>query len=82
MSTVPSPTKAISAQTAPSKPLLAKRLLRVREAAEYLSVSIAGLLYLLCFEHVDNLEAYSTPSGDRPSPSKTLRSSRAGLEYD
>ena len=24
-------------------------------------------LYLLCFEHVDNLGAYSIPSGDRPS---------------
>jgi len=28
---------------------------------------IAGLLYLLCFKHVDNLGAYSIPSGDRPS---------------
>jgi hypothetical protein len=28
---------------------------------------IAGLLYLLRFERVDNLGAYSIPSGDRPS---------------
>jgi hypothetical protein len=27
-----------------------------------LSFFIAGLLYLLCFEHVDNLGAYSIPS--------------------
>src|SRR6185369_12305077 len=32
-----------------------------------LTFFIAGLLYLLCFEHVDNLGAYSIPSGDRPS---------------
>jgi hypothetical protein len=30
---------------------------------------IAGLLYLLRFERVDNLGAYSIPSGDRPSHS-------------
>ena len=30
---------------------------------------IAGLLYLLRFEHVDKLGAYSIPSGDRPSHS-------------
>jgi len=30
---------------------------------------IAGLLYLLCLKHVDNLGAYSIPSGDRPSHS-------------
>ena|ERR1035438_348732 len=28
--------------------------------------------FYLCLEHVDNLGAYSIPSGDRPSPSKTL----------
>jgi hypothetical protein len=27
-----------------------------------LTFFIAGLLYLLCFEHVDNLGAYSIPS--------------------
>ena len=27
----------------------------------------ASLLYLLCLKHVDNLGAYSIPSGDRPS---------------
>src|SRR6266478_10214027 len=35
--------------------------------AAVLTFFIAGLLYLLCFEHVDNLGAYSIPSGDRPS---------------
>jgi hypothetical protein len=43
-----------------------------------LTFFIAGLLYLLCFEHVDNLGAYSIPSGDRPSPSKTLRQAVRG----
>jgi hypothetical protein len=32
-----------------------------------LTFFIAGLLIYLCFEHVDNLGAYSIPSGDRPS---------------
>ena len=32
-----------------------------------LTFFIAGLLYLLCLKHVDNLGAYSIPSGDRPS---------------
>src|SRR5262249_18864339 len=32
-----------------------------------LTFFIAGLLYLLRFERVDNLGAYSIPSGDRPS---------------
>src|ERR1035438_4049759 len=31
-------------------------------AATVLTFFIAGLLYLLCFEHVDNLGAYSIPS--------------------
>ncbi|MFZ0797981.1 MAG: hypothetical protein WCA13_09695 [Terriglobales bacterium] len=31
-------------------------------AAAVLIFFIAGLLYLLCFEHVDNLGAYSIPS--------------------
>ncbi|PYX77372.1 MAG: hypothetical protein DMG72_01785 [Acidobacteria bacterium] len=31
-------------------------------AVAVLSFFIAGLLYLLCFEHVDNLGAYSIPS--------------------
>jgi hypothetical protein len=31
-------------------------------AATVLIFFIAGLLYLLCFEHVDNLGAYSIPS--------------------
>ena len=31
-----------------------------------LTFFIAGLLYLLRFERVDNLGAYSIPSGDRP----------------
>jgi hypothetical protein len=30
--------------------------------AAVLPFFIAGLLYLLCFEHVDNLGAYSIPS--------------------
>jgi hypothetical protein len=34
-------------------------------AAAVLLFFIAGLLYLLCFEHVDNLGAYSIPFGDR-----------------
>jgi len=32
-----------------------------------LTFFIAGLLYLLRFERVDNLGAYSIPFGDRPS---------------
>src|SRR6185312_3086854 len=36
-------------------------------AATVLTFFIAGLLYLLCLKHVDNLGAYSIPSGDRPS---------------
>jgi hypothetical protein len=32
-----------------------------------LTFFIAGLLYLLRFKRVDNLGAYSIPSGDRPS---------------
>src|SRR6185312_4735937 len=36
-------------------------------AATVLTFFIAGLLYLLCFKHVDNLGAYSIPFGDRPS---------------
>ena len=43
---------------------------------------IAGLLYLLRFERVDNLGAYSIPFGDRPSPSKTLCSGGSGLKCD
>ncbi len=35
--------------------------------ATVLTFFIAGLLYLLCLKHVDNLGAYSIPSGDRPS---------------
>src|SRR5438309_6649209 len=35
--------------------------------ATVLTFFIAGLLYLLCFKHVDNLGAYSIPPGDRPS---------------
>jgi hypothetical protein len=35
--------------------------------AAVLTFFIAGLLYLLCLKHVDNLGAYSIPSGDRPS---------------
>src|SRR5215469_15394836 len=31
-------------------------------AATVLTFFIAGLLYLLCFKHVDNLGAYSIPS--------------------
>src|SRR5207249_2502761 len=31
-------------------------------AAAVLTFFIVGLLYLLCFEHVDNLGAYSIPS--------------------
>jgi len=38
-----------------------------------LTFFIAGLLYLLCLEHVDNLGAYSIPSGDRPSHPIWLR---------
>ncbi len=36
-------------------------------AAVVLLFFIAGLLYLLRFERIDNLGAYSIPSGDRPS---------------
>jgi hypothetical protein len=36
-------------------------------ASVVLTFFIAGLLVYLCFEHVDNLGAYSIPSGDRPS---------------
>jgi hypothetical protein len=36
-------------------------------AATVLTFFIAGLLYLLRFERVDNLGAYSIPFGDRPS---------------
>src|SRR5271166_1022018 len=36
-------------------------------AATVLLFLIAGLLYLLRFERVDNLGAYSIPFGDRPS---------------
>jgi hypothetical protein len=44
----------------------ADRELRLRKflvcfAATVLTFFIAGLLYLLCFEHVDNLGAYSIP---------------------
>src|SRR5271157_3188703 len=41
---------------------------------------IAGLLYLLCFEHVDNLGAYSIPSGDRPSHPIWLKQFRQTAE--
>jgi hypothetical protein len=34
-------------------------------AAAVLTFVVAGLLYLLRFERVDNLGAYSTPLGDR-----------------
>lgn len=39
MSTIAAPSKVTPPQTAPSKTPSAKRLLRVREAAEYLSIS-------------------------------------------
>ena len=41
--------------------------------AALLTFFIAGPLYLLCFKHVDNLDAYSIPSGDRPSHPIYLR---------
>src|SRR5437763_430905 len=41
--------------------------------AVVLTFFIAGLLYLLCLKHVDNLGAYSIPSGDRPSHPIWLR---------
>ncbi|MFZ1918903.1 MAG: hypothetical protein WAU58_15115, partial [Terriglobales bacterium] len=34
----------------------------LRCASTVLTFFIAGLLYLLCFEHVDNLGAYCIPS--------------------
>jgi hypothetical protein len=34
--------------------------------APVLTFFIAGLLYLLCFKHVDKLGAYSIPSENRP----------------
>src|SRR5579871_913740 len=49
--------------------------------ATVLTFFIAGLLYLLCLEHVDNLGAYTASRpGDRPSPSKTLCSGGSGLK--
>src|SRR6266480_6017999 len=47
-------------------------------AAAVLTFFIAGLLYLLCFEHVDNLGAYSMPSETGLLiPSVSIRLSRA-----
>src|SRR5437016_2400942 len=50
--------------------------------AAVLSFFIAGLLYLLCLKHVDNLGAYSIPLGDRLFSSHlfttVLRGSRIG----
>jgi hypothetical protein len=43
-----------------------------------LTFFIAGLLYLLCLKHVDNLGAYSIPSGDRPSHPNSVIGSYAG----
>ena len=40
---------------------------------------IAGLLYLLRFERVDNLGAYSIPFGDRPSHPICLQLLTSGL---
>jgi hypothetical protein len=42
-------------------------------AATVLTFFIAGLLYLLCFERVDNLGAYSIPSETGLLPRKQLR---------
>jgi hypothetical protein len=42
-------------------------------AATVLTFFIAGLLYLLCFEHVDNLGAYSIPSQTGLLPRKPLQ---------
>jgi hypothetical protein len=39
----------------------------LRQSSAVLIFFIARLLYLLRFDHVDNLGAYSIPSGDRPS---------------
>jgi hypothetical protein len=41
-------------------------------AAAVLTFFIAGLLYLLCFEHVDNLGAYSIPPENGLLPRKPL----------
>ena len=48
------------------------RQLRLRKISALLHCYAANLLhcrspFYLCFEHVDNLGAYSIPSGDRPS---------------
>ena len=45
--------------------MAATAAMRAMAAAVVLSFLIAGLLYLLCFEHVDNLRAYSIPSETR-----------------
>jgi hypothetical protein len=45
-----------------STPATAHLGVRAMAAAVVLSFLIAGLLYLLCFEHFDNLRAYSIPS--------------------
>jgi len=42
--------------------LQAKPTYQLNFAAAVLIFFIAGLLYLLCFKHVDNLGAYSIPS--------------------
>jgi len=43
-----------------------------------LTFFIAGLLYLLCFEHVDNLGAYSIPSETGLLPSDYINCGHAG----
>jgi hypothetical protein len=42
-------------------------------ATAVLTFFIAGLLYLLCFEHVDNLGAYRIPSETGLLPRKPVR---------
>ena len=54
------PTRSI-AQVQPDRQFLLSKIL-VCFVAAVLTFFIAGLLYLLCFEHVDNLGAYSIPS--------------------
>jgi hypothetical protein len=44
----------------------------IRFAPAVLTFFIAGLLYLLCLEHVDNLGAYSIPSETGLLPRKPL----------
>src|ERR1700746_4114357 len=54
---------------------------RLLYAAAVLLFFIAGLLYLLRFERVDNLGAYSIPPGDRPSHSICYHSLSFCMEY-